>query len=51
MPQHKTSARTGRSAPLGRGELVIDRQRILDLISHQNDRKGFTAIADKVEGA
>lgn len=22
-----------------------------DLISHQNDRKGFTAIADKVEGA
>jgi hypothetical protein len=36
--------------PLSRGELAIDRQRIVgDLISYQNDRKGCAMIADKVE--
>jgi hypothetical protein len=44
--------RAGCYAPLGRVELLIDRQRrVGDLGSCQNDRKGCTAIAREAERA
>jgi len=42
----RDGARIGRSVPRARGELAMDRQRIVgDLISYQNDGKGCTGIA------
>jgi hypothetical protein len=45
----KNGIRTGYSAPLTSRELAIDVQRVFgDLISYQNDGKGYTIIAGNV---